>query len=196
MLALQKHMITSYNIYSLCSLIWWQRYVCFILGRSISEECRCCFKNPQNSPNPKLVMWTEIIFFVWLLYGIRLKHSKPFQTPLAFVVLLLWWVGVHWSGFLIHCINTVQYSRKYDPLTYIRMKILNDTACKLNWIGFKFNSIEFKYIVEWNSNTTKFNSDWNELRFNEKKTWDANWWRKYWDFVCEYGVEKKSWKKT
>jgi hypothetical protein len=49
------------------------------------------------------------------------------------------------------------------------MKILNDIACRLNWIGFKFNSIEFKYIVEWNSNTTKFNSNWNELRFGEKK---------------------------
>ncbi len=158
LLALQKHMITSYNIYSLCSLIWWQRHVCFILGRSISEECRCCFKNPQNSPNPKLVMWTEIIFFIWLLCGIRLKHSKPFQTTIAFVVLLLWWVGVHWSGFLIHCINTVQYSRKYNTLSYIQMKILNDIACKLNWIELDSNWIELNSITLLNGIQIQLNS--------------------------------------
>ncbi len=43
------------------------------------------------------------------------------------------------------------------------MKILNDMHFELNWI---------------------------EFQFNEEK-WDANWWRRYWKFACEYGVGKK-----
>jgi hypothetical protein len=39
-------------------------------------------------------------------------------------------------------------------LSSIQMKLLNDIACILNWIGFRCNWIEFKYI-EWN-----FNSIW------------------------------------
>jgi hypothetical protein len=25
-----------------------------------------------------------------------------------------------------------------------------------------------------------------------EEKWDANWWKKYWKYVCEYAVEKKN----
>ncbi len=67
-------------------------------------------------------------------------------------------------------------------LSFIWMKILNDIACNWNWI-------EFKYI-EWNLNSIwiQFNNFSNSI----EEKWDANWWRRYWKYACEYDLIKNN----
>jgi len=77
---------------------------------------------------------------------------------------------------------------------------LNDIACNLNSIQFKFlnlvqiHGMEFELI--WDS--IEFRFDWIHMQFNlnsiENK-WDANWCKRYWKSIYDYGVEKTSLKK-
>jgi len=65
------------------------------------------------------------------------------------------------------------------------MKILNGITCNLNWIGFIFSFIEFKFN---NSIKIELNSNSNSI----EDKWDVDWCkRRYWKSIHEYGVEKK-----
>jgi hypothetical protein len=64
------------------------------------------------------------------------------------------------------------------------MKILNGIACNMNWIGFIFSFIEFKFNnwinIEFNSNSNSIENKWN-----------VDWCKKkYCKSIHEYGVEK------
>jgi len=84
-------------------------------------------------------------------------------------------------------------------LSCIQIKILDDI--ELSWGELNSYLIEFKYI-NWNLNwielNFKFNYiqfiNWIKIQFNSNLIWtklDANWSKRYWTFVREYGVVKK-----
>ncbi len=71
------------------------------------------------------------------------------------------------------------------------MTILNDIACKLNWIRIaliqilKLNSTTLNEI--WILILIQFNNNWKKMRYKLlEKTWKS---------IHEYGVEKKNFKK-
>ncbi len=63
-------------------------------------------------------------------------------------------------------------------LNFIRLKIMKEIACNLNWIEIQFNWIEFKF------------TNW------IKNKWDANWLLKKSKFVRDCGVGKKGFENT
>jgi len=71
---------------------------------------------------------------------------------------------------------------------------------KLSSIWMTLNAFWIK-LIESNSNSSKLNRQLNKtplnwIKIQLKKKWAANWWRKYWKYVCEYDLGKKTFKKT
>jgi hypothetical protein len=69
---------------------------------------------------------------------------------------------------------------KQETLIHLCMKLRREQHCNATWI-------------EINSNSTKFNPNWNQLSSNSiEEKWNVNWWIRYWNLADEFGVGKRN----
>jgi hypothetical protein len=66
----------------------------------------------------------------------------------------------------------------------------------INWWTYMIDFVEIQFYsnedIEWHCMHLELNFNLVDLNSNSiQEKWDANWYRNYWKFSCDYGVEKK-----